>query len=79
MSSLLSSRKFWLMIVDVLVSAGIYFIAKYADPMFAEDALWMIGLLQPVIISVITGIAVEDAAEKSQQLYFVEDGDEIIQ
>ena len=79
MASLLKSRKFWLIVFDVVISSAVYFLAKYASPAVAEDALWMIGLLQPVVISVITGIAVEDAAEKSQQMYFVEDGDEIIQ
>ena len=67
MSSMFKSRKFWLMVVDVVVSAATYFIAKYVNPAAAEDALWMIGLLQPVVISLITGIAIEDAAQKRAQ------------
>jgi len=69
LSSIFKSRKFWLMITDVVVSAAVYFIAKYADPTYAEDALWMIGLLQPVVISVISGIAIEDAALKGSGDY----------
>ena len=67
MSDLFKSRKFWLMVFDVIISAASYFITKYVNPAAAEDALWMIGLLQPVIISLITGIAIEDAALKRAQ------------
>ena len=61
---ILKSRKFWLMIVDVFVSAATYFIGRYVSPDAAKDILFCIGLLQPVVISVIIGIAVEDAATK---------------
>jgi len=64
MASLLHSRKFWIMITDTVVSIAVYFVAKYLNPLAAEDVLWMIGLLQPVIIALITGIAIEDAAAK---------------
>ena len=64
MASLLKSRKFWIMITDTVVSIAVYFVAKYLNPLAAEDVLWMIGLLQPVIIALITGIAIEDAAAK---------------
>ena len=79
LSSLLKSRKFWLMVVDVVISAAVYFVSKYLNPAAGEDVLWLIGLLQPVMISLITGIAYEDGQEKGQQLIFVEDGDELIQ
>lgn len=58
------SRKFWLLILDTVVSASIFFITKYATPLVAEDAIYMIGLMQPVFIALIGGIAWEDAAEK---------------
>ena len=64
MASLLHSRKFLLMVCDLLFSVAIYFVAKYVNPMASEDILWLIGMIQPVIISVITGIAIEDAAAK---------------
>jgi hypothetical protein len=64
MASLLKSRKFWLMIADLVFSISVYFVAKYVNPLAAEDVLWLIGLLQPVVISLITGIAIEDAAIK---------------
>lgn len=79
MKSLLYSRKFWLMVIDVVISATVYFVSKYVNPLAGEDVLWMIGLLQPVVIALITGIAYEDGQEKSQQLIFVEDGDESVE
>jgi hypothetical protein len=61
-ATLLKSRKFWLMILDVVVSGCAYFIPKYAAPQFANDALWFIAAIQPVIITVIGAIAYEDKA-----------------
>lgn len=67
MESLLKSRKFWITVFDVVVSTATYFITKYLDPAAAEQVLWVIAAWQPVIISLITGIAVEDAALKRAQ------------
>ena len=64
MSTLFRSRKFLLMIFDVVISTATFFVSKYTTPDLAENILWLIGAWQPVIISVIVGIAVEDAAEK---------------
>ena len=61
---LLYSRKFLLLCLDVLVSAVLYFIGKYAGNSLFADAKFLIGILQPVIIAIIIAIAVEDAAEK---------------
>ena len=62
--SLIKSRKFWLMLFDLVVSVTIYFITKYAMPSLAEDALFLIAVIQPPILFVIAGITVEDAAQK---------------
>lgn len=69
MSSLLKSRKFWLMVLDVIISTITFFVSKYISPDLAENILWVIGAWQPVIVAVIIGIAVEDAAEKSASVY----------
>lgn len=69
MSSLLRSRKFWLMILDVVISTATFFVSKYISPDLAENILWIIGAWQPVIVAVIIGIAVEDAAEKNAAVY----------
>jgi hypothetical protein len=64
MNGLLQSRKFWLLIVDTVVSVASYFITKYVNPEAAKDALFLIAAMQPVFVMVIAGIAIEDAAEK---------------
>ena len=61
---LLQSRKFWLLVLDVVVALLTYFITKYAAPGYAEDALFFIGAMQPVFIAIIAGIAWEDSAAK---------------
>lgn len=70
MSSLIRSRKFWLMLLDIIISTATFFITKYAAPELAEDILWLIGAWQPVIIALILAIAQEDSAVKSNPLYF---------
>lgn len=57
------SRKFQLLVLDVFVSLTLFFVSKYY-PVALEDVKFVIGALQPVFISVIVGIAVEDGAEK---------------
>ena len=65
MNGLLKSRKFWLMISDVIISNITYFVTVFVAPEKAEMALWLIGSWQPVIVAVIIGITAEDAATKS--------------
>ena len=69
MSSLLKSRKFWLMILDVVISTITYFVTAYVAPENAEQIIWVIGAWQPVIVALIVGIAVEDAAVKGSSMY----------
>ncbi|MFA5208271.1 MAG: hypothetical protein WC428_06540 [Candidatus Paceibacterota bacterium] len=67
---ILKSRKFWLMVFDVVLSTATYFIGQYVSPEVGNNILWLIGAWQPVIVSLIVGIAVEDAAEKGNAAYF---------
>lgn len=69
MATILKSRKFWLMIVDVVASTIAYFVGKLMDPVVGDNILWLIGTWQPVVIFVIVGITVEDAALKSNPNY----------
>jgi len=62
MSRLLQSRKFWIMVVDIVISTATYFVSQYADPVSGKNILWLIAAWQPVIYAVINGIATEDAA-----------------
>jgi hypothetical protein len=61
--SLIKSRKFWLLMLDMGVVLLTFFIGKYAE--FAlEDTLILIGAMQPVFVFVIGGIAFEDGMAK---------------
>ena len=62
-SALLHSRKFWLLVLDTVISMVLYFTGKYL-PAAAEDVKFGILGLQPVIIALIIAIAWEDAALK---------------
>jgi len=74
MSALIKSRKFWLMILDVVISTATYFITAYVSPEVAEQIIWVIGAWQPVIVALIIGIAVEDAAVKGAATYLSKGG-----
>jgi len=56
------SRKFWLMVFDVVISTVTDFVGQYVSPEIGNDIMWLIGAWQPVVVMVIAGIAIEDAA-----------------
>jgi len=60
-SSLAHSRKFWLLILDTVISLVLFFVSKYASLAF-EDVKFVILALQPIFVVIIYAIAVEDAA-----------------
>jgi len=62
LSQLFHSRKFLIMLVDVVISSITYFIGQYVSPEVGKNIIWLIGSWQPVIYAVIQGIAHEDAA-----------------
>jgi hypothetical protein len=62
-SALFHSRKFWLLILDTVVSISLYFIGRYASPELAEDMKFLIASIQPVFVVVIIGIFTEDNAQ----------------
>jgi len=61
---LLGSRKFWLLILDTVVSMLLFFGGKFLGPDAFESVKFLIVALQPVFVFLITAIAIEDAAEK---------------
>lgn len=65
--SIFKSRKFWLMVVDVVISTATYFVTNYVDPELGKNIIWLIAAWQPVVVALITGIATEDAAKISNQ------------
>ena len=62
------SRKFRVLVYDVVISLVLYFGAKYLAPVAFADIQFVIAALQPVFIALIGGIAWEDAAEKSNPM-----------
>ena len=60
MGNLLKSRKFWLLILDTVISLATFFLTKYASPEAVDAALVVIGSLQPVFVMIIAAIAYED-------------------
>ena len=62
--SLAKSRKFLLLVLDTVVALVLFFVGKYL-PVAAEDINFVIAALQPVFVSIIIAISIEDAAEKS--------------
>lgn len=67
---LFRSRKFWLLILDTVISLALYFTGKYLAPAVANDINFLIGAIQPVFVAVIAGIFVEDAAAKRAGIHF---------
>lgn len=58
---LAQSRKFWLLIMDTVISLVLHFCAV-VKPEALEHVKFAVATLQPVFIVLITAIAVEDAA-----------------
>lgn len=52
---LLKSRKFLILLLDVVASIAGYYLV-------GDDARFLIAAIQPVVLAVIIGITVEDAA-----------------
>lgn len=57
--ALVMSRKFWLLILDTVISITLYFVSKYA-PVAFDDVKFAILALQPVFVAIILAIAWED-------------------
>lgn len=64
MGRLLHSSKFWLLVLDTVITVALFFIGKYATPELAEDINFLIASLQPIFIALIAAIAGEDMAAK---------------
>jgi hypothetical protein len=72
-SRLLHSSKFLLLCLDVVLSLTLYFVGKYAPASVFEDIKVLIAALQPVFVSLIVAISIEDAAEKGNPALADED------
>ena len=54
------SRKFWLLVMDTVLSITLFFGAKYLAPAAFDDVKFVVAALQPVFITIIGAIAYED-------------------
>lgn len=71
-NSLLQSRKFWLMMLDLVVSLVMFFGAKYLSASLFEDVKFVIAAIQPVFIAIIASIAAEDAANAKAGVVYID-------
>ena len=62
---LFQSRKFWLLLLDAVVSTVVMILNIVLSPAHLEIALALIAIYQPIFVAIITAIAKEDAATKS--------------
>ena len=58
--ALFQSRRFWTVIVDVVISLVTFFVAKYAAPALVEDVKFVIVTMQPIFILLIAAYTHED-------------------
>ena len=72
-SGLLNSRKFWLLVLDVVTSTTVYFVVKLGDSALAEDVKWLIASWQPVFAMVIGAVAYEDKSKLEAETSRMED------
>lgn len=70
-SVLFKSRKFWLTILDVVVSLVLYFAGKYATPGLFDDIKFVILGIQPIFMTLIAAIAYEDGQLKANPMSLI--------
>lgn len=63
MDRLLHSSKFWLLVIDTVISLLLFFVGKYAG-VALEDVKTIITYIQPIFVFVILAIMGEDIASK---------------
>jgi hypothetical protein len=61
-AALLHSRKFWLLVLDTVVSLALFFVGKYAVIAF-DDLKFAVLSLQPVFVAIILAVAWEDTSK----------------
>lgn len=68
MVPLWKSRKFLLVLLDTAIALVGFVVGRFF-PDYAKDILYILGLLQPVFVSIIVAISIEDAALKRAGLF----------
>ena len=55
------SRKFWIVVLDVIVSSALFFGAKYIAPEAFDEVKFVIGVLQAPVLLLITAYTVQNS------------------
>ena len=71
-SGLAHSRKFWLLILDVIVSTLTLVLSTFLVPEQADFPLKLIAIYQPAFITIITMVTVEDGQNRKLETAKVE-------
>ena len=58
---LLRSRKFWILVLDVVVSSVLFFGAKYVAPAAFDDIKFIITVLQAPVLFLITAYTIQNS------------------
>ncbi|KKM24593.1 hypothetical protein LCGC14_1603550 [marine sediment metagenome] len=66
-----ASRKFRVAIVDMVLALLIFILGTLLTDIQAEFWLTIIGIMQPMFVMVVVGIAWEDAAAKRSGTFYV--------
>ena len=53
------SKEFWTVVLDLVVSAALYFGGRYLAPDAFDDLKWVIAALQPIALFLIAWFATE--------------------
>ena len=64
---LLRSRKFWIAIMDVVISSVLFFGAKYLAPGAFDDVQFLIVTIQVPVVLVITALTVQNSVAIANQ------------
>jgi len=64
------SREFWTIVLDLLVSAALYFGGRYLAPDAFDDLKWVIAAIQPVVLFLLGWFFSERLIAKIEYLLF---------
>ena len=64
------SREFWTIVLDLLVSAALYFGGRYLAPDAFDDLKWVIAAIQPVALFLLGWFFSERITNEIEYLLF---------
>ena len=70
---LLRSRKFWIAVLDAVVSSITVLATALLSPEQVDMVLLLVGIWQPVFVALIAGIAYEDGKAKAAGRHIVDE------